>query len=286
MRALLHRPMANAHETRRPDEVPAADTRRATSALSLLGRYLPFARWSVLRMGLGARALFKNWQVGDGREEALAQFVVANARPWDVDDAIRVIDEFAYTKSFLINVGEEKGALLDAAVSQARPRVILELGTYCGYSALRILRAAPSDARLLTIEFNPANADVARRVFAHAGVAGRVAVIEGTLGDGGATIRALQGQHGVTRGSLDFVFIDHDKRAYVPDLERILREGWLRAGATIMADNIRIPGAPAYRAFMKANEGRLFRSREHVAHVEYQSLVNDVVLESEFLGAS
>ena len=43
--------------------------------LEIGGRRVPFLRWSVLRMALGGRTLLKTWQVGDGREEALAQFV-------------------------------------------------------------------------------------------------------------------------------------------------------------------------------------------------------------------
>ena len=248
-------------------------------------RYLPFARWSVLRMGLSARSLFKNWQVGDGREEALARFVVERAERGDIDEVIRLIDLFAYEKSFLINVGDEKGALLDAAIAKARPQLLLELGTYCGYSALRCIRAAPPSARLVTVEFNPANAAIAQRIIAHAGVGDRIEVVAGTLGDGGVTARALHDRLGIGRESVDFLFLDHDKHAYVPDLEHILREGWLHPGSVVMADNMRIPGAPEYRAFMKKNEGRLFHSLEHSAHVEYQRLIRDVVLESEFLAA-
>ena len=40
------------------------------------------------------KKLTTEWQVGDGREEALAQRVVADARPGDVNDGIRVVDEF------------------------------------------------------------------------------------------------------------------------------------------------------------------------------------------------
>ena len=56
------------------------------SILEIGGRRLPFLRWSVLRMLLGTRNLTRNWQVGDGREEALADYVVANARAGDLDD--------------------------------------------------------------------------------------------------------------------------------------------------------------------------------------------------------
>jgi catechol O-methyltransferase len=248
------------------------------------GKRLPILRWSVLRMALSSRRLMKDWQVGDGREEALAQYVLANARAGDVDDVIRVIDEFAYRRSFLINVGDEKGEILDAAVRKANPSRLLELGTYCGYSALRMSRVMPDGARLISVEFSAANADIARRIWDHAGVGERLSVVVGTLADGGATIGRLQSEYGFVPGSLDFVFIDHAKDAYLPDLERIIAEGWLHGGSIVVADNIKFPGAPKYRAHMREQEGRAWRSVEHATHAEYQSLFKDIVLESEYLG--
>jgi catechol O-methyltransferase len=247
------------------------------------GRRLPFLRWSFVRMILGIKRLEKDWQVGDGREAALGDHVLANARPGDVADAIRAVDEFCYGQSFMMNVGDEKGAILDAAIRRAEPNRLLELGTYCGYSALRTASVMPPQAHLHSVEFNPDNAAIARRILDHAGVGDRVTVVVGTLGDGGDTIAALESEHGFAAGSVDFVFLDHDKDAYLPDLERIVERGWLRPGALVVADNVKFPGAPAYREHMRANEGREWRTTEHETHVEYQSLIKDLVLESEYL---
>jgi hypothetical protein len=136
------------------------------------GRRLPFLRWSVWRFVFGARSLLTNWQVGDGREEALARHVIAHARPGDLDDAIRAVDDFCYRQSIMMNVGDEKGEILDRAIARAKPRRLLELGTYCGYSALRSARAMPPGAHLTSIEFSAANAEIARRIWEHAGVRG------------------------------------------------------------------------------------------------------------------
>ncbi len=248
------------------------------------GRRAPFLRWSFWRMAVGSRHLRTHWQVGDGREEALAQHVTSTARRGDLDDAIRAIDEFCYGQSIMMNVGDEKGEILDAAIRRVDPRRLLELGTYCGYSALRTARAMPEEAHLYSIEFLPANADIARRILVHAGIGDRVTVVVGTLGDGGRTISALESEHGVAERSLDFVFVDHAKDAYLPDLERILERGWLRPGAVVVADNVKFPGAPAYRAYMREHEGREWRTTEHATHVEYQTMIKDLVLESEYLG--
>jgi catechol O-methyltransferase len=236
-------------------------------------------------MLLGMRNLNRSWQVGDGREQALADHVLAHARAGDLDDAIRVIDEFCATRSVMINVGDEKGEILDRAVERASPTLLLELGAYCGYSGLRMARVMPADARLYSIEFSPANAEIARRIWTHAGVDDRLTVVVGTLGDGGATIDRLRSDDGFSAGALDFVFVDHDKGAYLPDLERILQERWLHPGSVVVADNVKFPGAPKYRAYMRAAEGKTWRTTEHDTHVEYQSLLKDLVLESEYLGA-
>ncbi|MCV7061693.1 O-methyltransferase, partial [Mycolicibacterium vaccae] len=45
-----------------------------------------------------------------------------------------------------------------------------------------------------------------------------------------------------------------------------------------------MPGAPKYRAYMKEQQGALWNTVEHKTHVEYQNLLADLVLESEYLG--
>jgi len=235
-------------------------------------------------MLFGIRRLTKEWQVGDGREEALAQYVLANARKGDPDDVIRVIDEFCMTRSVLMNVGDEKGEILDDAVRKAQPLLTLELGAYCGYSALRMSRVMPAGARIVSVEFLPANADIARRIWNHAGLGDQVMVVVGTLGDGGTTADRLSSECGFGPGSVDLVFVDHDKAAYLPDLELITARGWLHPGSVVVADNVKFPGAPEYRAHMQEQEGKSWRTTEHDTHVEYQSLMKDLVLESEYLG--
>ena len=248
--------------------------------MSLKSR-LPFLRWSAWRLVIGMPSILRSGQVGDGREAAAVEFVLANARPGDVDDAIAVIDRFARSQSILINVGDEKGLLLDAAVRRSQARLALELGTYCGYGALRIARAAP-DARVFSVEMSAVNAGNARRIWAHAGVGDRVTCVVGRIGDGGATLDALAG-HGFAAGTLDFVFVDHDKNAYLPDLLSITGRGWLHAGSIVVADNVLVPGSPKYRAYLREQQGKSWDTVEHKSHLEYTALP-DLVLESRYLG--
>src|SRR5262245_56529677 len=255
----------------------------AVALNELLGKPVPFLRWSFLRLLFGMGKLLEDWQVGDGREQRVVEYVLARARPGGVDDAIRVIDDFGWHRSLLINVGDKKGPILESAIRPARPKLVRERRAYLGHSALRIARWLPEGGRVVSVEFNPSNADLARRIVAHAGANDRVSLVVGTLGDGGTTLDRLAREHGFAKGALDFVFLDHAKEAYLTDLQLILDRGWLHPGSVVVADNIKFPGAPEYRAYMKTQESKQWRTVEHVAPVEYQSMIQDLVLVSEYL---
>jgi catechol O-methyltransferase len=249
---------------------------------NLLGNPIPFLRWSFIRVLFGMKELTTNWQVGDGREQRVGDTVLKKAKKGDAADVVRVIDNFAYNSSMLINVGDKKGAILDGALQRAKPKVILELGAYVGYSATRMGQQLPTDGRLYSIEFSPKNATIARSIIDHAGLTPRVTIVVGILGDGGKTADLLEKEHGFGPGYVDFVFIDHAKEAYLPDLQLIINRGWLHKGSVVVADNIKFPGAPEYQAYMTEQEGKLWKTRAHKSFVEYQSLIPDIVLESEY----
>lgn len=241
-------------------------------------------RRSVLNTIIRAGNLNRTGQFGDGREDAVAEFVTAHTRAGDIDDIIAGMDWFAYNRSFLISIGDKKGKLLDDAVRRSDASLALELGTYCGYSALRIARAAPA-TMLYSIEQFPENAAIARRIWAHAGLSDRITCVIGTISDGGHTLDLLQ-QCGLGTETVDFLLLDHDKNAYVPDLCSIAERGWLRPGTVVLADNVKCPGAPEYLTYMQERQGFDWQSVEHRSSLEYQSWIEDIVLESVALDPS
>jgi catechol O-methyltransferase len=243
---------------------------------------IQFLRGSVWRMILNNRKIEVTGQIGDGREAAAAEYVLGTSRAGDVVDVLDALDRFAYDESFLMNVGDRKGKLLEAAVRRANPAVALELGTYCGYGALRIATAAPN-AKVFSIELAVANAENARRIWAHAGVADRVTCVVGTIGDGGRTLDSLENDHEFSSGSVDFVFLDHDKELYESDLQKLIDRGWFHPGTRVVADNVKMPGAPRYRAYMEARQGTTWQTVEHKTKLEYGSIIPDLMLESVLL---
>ena len=125
-----------------------------------------------------------------------------------------------------INVGDEKGALLDAAVRRADPKWRSSWAPTA--ATARCASPGPRRAPRCTPSSLPeANAANARQIWAHAGVADRVTCVVGTIGDGGHTLDALAARAWLTAGALDFLFLDHDKDAYLADLQSILDRGWL-----------------------------------------------------------
>ena len=110
----------------------------------------------------------------------------------------------------------------------------------------------------------------------YAGLSDRVEIIVGT-------VSSVLKKHAATTGILefDFVFIDHDKSVYLPDLKYMLQEGLIAKGAVVVGDNILFPGAPDFRKFV--NSDPRFRTVEHTSHVEYLPIA-DIITVSDFLG--
>lgn len=122
--------------------------------------------------------------------------------------------------------GHLQGRLLKMLVQMIRPRLILEVGTFSGYSALCMAEGLENDdCRVYTFEVNDEVEDFARRWISSSPFGHRVNLI---IGD--AVIKAPQ--LGLT---FDMAFIDGDKRTYVETYEAVL--SLLRPGGFLLADN-------------------------------------------------
>jgi predicted O-methyltransferase YrrM len=125
-----------------------------------------------------------------------------------------------------IQVAPNQGKLLMLLAQLRGARRILEIGTLGGYSTIWLARALPKDGRLITLEFDPKHADVARGNFARAGLSNIVELILGP---------ALDALPKLT-GPFDLIFIDADK-ANVPAYF-IWSLKLSRPGSLIIVDNV------------------------------------------------
>ena len=136
-----------------------------------------------------------------------------------------------------ISVAPNQGKMLELLARVQGARRILEVGTLGGYSTIWLARALPPGGKLLTLEFEPKHAEVARRNLARAGLADKVQVCVGAAADLMADL--------VARGEepYDFIFIDADKQTYAEYFAWSVRLA--RQGTLIVADNVIRNGAVA-----------------------------------------
>jgi caffeoyl-CoA O-methyltransferase len=122
--------------------------------------------------------------------------------------------------------GAVEGRLLEFLVFLAQPRLVLEIGTYSGYSALSMAGALPAGARIVTCELDPERVAFAQR---HIDDAGFAECIEIRQGPALETIAGLD-------GPFDLVFIDADKGGYHDYYEAVLPK--LAERGLIVVDNV------------------------------------------------
>jgi caffeoyl-CoA O-methyltransferase len=147
-----------------------------------------------------------------------------------------------------MSVGALEGAFLRFLVAIKRPRLVLELGVFTGWSSIEMASALPPDGRVVACDVNEETTAIARRYAEEAGVADR---IDYRVGNAFETLAGLD-------GPFDLVFIDAWKPDYVEYYEAVLPK--LAAGGIIVADN-------TLGSLSGTNEA-IERFNEHVLHDE------------------
>lgn len=222
----------------------------------------------------------------------LLESVMAKSEAGSPTSVIDAVDEFCWAWPSM-NVGPVKGQIADEAfgvLTEAgrEPKVVVELGSYLGYSTLRfgrtLLRLAPSGgAHLYSIDPNPLGHAIKLSLLDRAGLVNnndkqaQALTIHNELDFSGNVLRRLAAE-GVT---VDYLFLDHVKHLYREDAELALDLGLLKPGSLIVADNVVAPGAPQYREWMLAD--KRFKTTVHETLLEYTSAVKDEVLVSVVL---
>lgn len=140
---------------------------------------------------------------------------------------LRRLNRDTHTMCLYANMcsGHLQGRLLKMLTRMIKPRHVLELGTFTGYSALCFAEGMPADAELHTIEVNDELADFISQRFDDSPYADRVHL---HIGDASQIIPTIDLKW-------DLVFIDANKRTYKDYYELILPR--VNPGGFIIADN-------------------------------------------------
>lgn len=168
----------------------------------------------------------------------------AEAQSTPPGDVLRRLgEETAELPNALMSVGHLEGMLLRFIVAARKPRRVLEIGVFTGWSSIAMASALPEGGELIACDVNEETTAIARRYAEEAGVADR---IDYRLGDAKETIAELEGE-------FDLVFIDAWKPDYVDYYELVLPR--LAPEGLILADNT--------LAGLRGTEG-IARFNEHV----------------------
>ena len=126
-----------------------------------------------------------------------------------------------------IDVSPLQGKFLHVLIQMTQARRVLEIGTLGGYSTIWMARALPKGGRIISLEFSPRHAEVARANLHCAGLLTRVEIRVGP---------ALESLRVLNAGPFDLVFIDADKENNPQYLKWALKLS--RRGTVIVVDNV------------------------------------------------
>lgn len=130
-----------------------------------------------------------------------------------------------------------------------RPKILIELGTYIGNSAIawgEMLQTLNPDhktteCKVITMELDKNFAAIARSLIDLAGLSDVVTVLEGAAA---GNLWLLKSEHFLDK--VDVLFLDHWQEAYLPDLKLCEELQLFRKGTLVLADNTDVPGKTTY----------------------------------------
>lgn len=144
------------------------------------------------------------------------------------------IDNWSKDNKILMSIGQDRGKVITDLIENTKPKVMVELGGYIGYSAIKFGNAVRNvgGTKYLSFEHNAEWASVATKLIELAGLQNFVTII---LGPSSESLMKLGSQNLVCQ--IDILFIDHAESLYRKDLEICERQGLLALAAHVVADN-------------------------------------------------
>lgn len=195
------------------------------------------------------------------------------------------VDQFCRMRHWMMHIGDEKGLILDKFLGESleawsssltRPSppsaaeatgsssdavfLILEVGSYCGYSLLRMaktcLQHLPSrNFRIVTCDVSPIYQSIAKEMIRLAGLENIVDFVllpsETEASSLSQVVSDIVQTYRPNEVKVDFVFLDHDKDLYYPDLCDLEQSRLIRAGTRVCADNVVFFRLQNYQNHMK-----------------------------------
>lgn len=162
------------------------------------------------------------------RDDINSTYDYAESLSGPIPDYLLEVERQTFLKTMAPQMlsGRLQGRLLSLLSSLLRPRRILELGTFTGYSALCLAEGLPADGELHTIEGNQETAFLARQNFTASPYSNQIHLHAGQASELLPTLPS----------TFDLIFLDGDKRGYPNYFHQLIDR--LNPGGLLLADNI------------------------------------------------
>lgn len=205
---------------------------------------------------------------------------------------MRSVDDYCLKKQWMYHIGREKGIAIGRFLEDSLKRgdwankkfTCVDLGTYCGYSALVL---AQTLCRFLedqkqkgnTFEFHIYTTEVSTKLINVANSVFRLAKMETYITpifmkSEDSLSQTLQ-ENGVT-DQIDFLLLDHDKPRYLSDIKDLEQSTYLKSGSYVSADNVVFNRLDEYRQHMRALALKgIVETRLDEMNLEYSNNLKD-----------
>ena len=158
--------------------------------------------------------------------EELEQYAIAHTKP--ASEVLEALERETYARIYQPQMvsGHLQGQFLRMISMIVKPKTVLEIGTFTGYSAICLSAGLQEGGTLFTIDINAELESMARKYFENAGITGKIKYL---IGNAVEIIPQLD-------TTLDLVFIDADKENYSRYYDLVFDK--LNRGGVILADNV------------------------------------------------
>ena len=204
--------------------------------------------------------------------EDFLRFIYDCSEEGDAKSVLRAIDRFAEAYP-MYKLSPAKADLLALTMQSTHPRKVLEIGSFFGYSAIYLASNMPRDCLLCCIEGSAENAEIAKQLLIRSFVMDkqtleRIKILNSLSSNvlrnrdaenflfSGQSIPGTEFKSDASK-QFDFVFMDHDKDCYLPDLVTLEERDLLRPDCVVVADNVIFPGAPDFLSYVGIDEDYL-----------------------------
>ena len=213
----------------------------------------------------------------NGTEEAMLLYVYNNSNKNDIISILQAIDKFCWSRHWMMHLGSEKSLYLIDILSNMnndKPVIMIEIGSYCGYSSLILGKYLNNDGHLWCIECNEKCVNWTTKLIEYAGLENKITVLHMDVSKDVELFKTLKDNiydKYKTNSAIDLLFIDHEKSRYLTDLKAFEMSGLMKEGTIVVADNVLSLGIPLddYLNHVKDKNGKYLSSETKYASLEY-----------------